>query len=132
MAVRYRIDTEKRIARITVDGQPGPEEHDRIRREMVADPDYVPGMPILLDNRGRKEPSDKERVQEFAMETRSSPVAIERARVAIVVASTAEFGMARMYALLTEQSPQETRVFRDMDEAEAWLLEPRDASGESG
>ena len=48
----------------------------------------------------------------------------EIGRQAIVVARQLEFGMARMYQQLTEQSVQraDLKVFRDMDEAEQWVL----------
>lgn len=31
------------------------------------------------------------------------------------------FGMARMYQILTETSPDEVEIFRDLDEALRWL-----------
>jgi hypothetical protein len=123
MPVTYRIDTEKQIIRITVKGQPLPGEHAAVTQQWLNDPDYVPGMSILLDNRGREEPSDRARVEKLASETRSSPFAVPGIRVAIVVASDAEYGMSRMYGSLAEESGLEIRTFRDIDEAEAWLTE---------
>ena len=45
-----------------------------------------------------------------------------RARIAYVVASDLGFGMSRMYELLSDASPQYNALFRDHDEAMAWLL----------
>lgn len=42
-------------------------------------------------------------------------------RRAVVVASDVAFGMARMYQILTDASPDELEVFRDLDEALRWL-----------
>jgi hypothetical protein len=42
--------------------------------------------------------------------------------LAIVASSPASFGLARMYELMTETAlPKETRVFRELGEAHAWL-----------
>lgn len=46
------------------------------------------------------------------------------ARIAIVAASDVQFGMSRMYEVLIEgRSPGTHRIFRDIEEAEAWLTE---------
>jgi len=42
-------------------------------------------------------------------------------RRALVVASDVVFGMARMYQILTEPSPDEFELFRDFDKALDWL-----------
>jgi hypothetical protein len=41
-------------------------------------------------------------------------------RVAFVTGRDPDFGLARMYEMLTEQPTTEVRVFRDYDEAVAW------------
>jgi len=43
------------------------------------------------------------------------------ARRAVVVGSDVVFGLARMYQMLTESSPDEVEIFRDLDEALRWL-----------
>lgn len=43
------------------------------------------------------------------------------ARRALAVGSDVVFGMARMYQILTDQSPDEFEVFRDLDRALEWL-----------
>ena len=40
---------------------------------------------------------------------------------AVVVSADVAFGMARMYAALSEDSSVPTNVFRDLDEAARWL-----------
>jgi hypothetical protein len=42
-------------------------------------------------------------------------------RRAVVANSEAAFGMARMYAIASEETGQTIQVFRDMSAAEAWL-----------
>jgi hypothetical protein len=42
-------------------------------------------------------------------------------RVAVVAPQDVVFGLARMYGLFREDSPELVRVFRDLPTAEAWL-----------
>ena len=43
-----------------------------------------------------------------------------------VTGSEVGFGMARMYQMLRDESPDEIRIFRNIDEARAWLGLPVD------
>ena len=43
------------------------------------------------------------------------------ARRAVVVTNDVVFGMARMYQILTDESPDELRIFRKVDDALQWL-----------
>ena len=43
------------------------------------------------------------------------------ARRALVVTSDVVFGMARMYQILRDESPDELRIFRKVDDALQWL-----------
>jgi hypothetical protein len=43
------------------------------------------------------------------------------ARRALVITNDVLFGMARMYQLLKDESPDELQIFRNMDEALQWL-----------
>ncbi len=42
-------------------------------------------------------------------------------RTALVVSTSVDFGMARMYGSLAQTVDPGFSVFRDLDEAEAWL-----------
>ena len=44
------------------------------------------------------------------------------ARLAFVVDNDLGFGMARMYEILSDELPQESRVFRSFKEGQDWLL----------
>ncbi len=43
------------------------------------------------------------------------------ARRAVVVTNDVVFGMARMYQILSDESPDELQIFREMDDALQWL-----------
>jgi hypothetical protein len=49
-------------------------------------------------------------------------------KVAIVVGQDVAFGLGRMYELLREGSPEHVRVFRDLGDADRWLLGGPDAA----
>ena len=51
---------------------------------------------------------------------RSSPNA-PGAKRPIVVSSVAAFGLARMFQILREDSPEEVRLFLEVTEARSWL-----------
>ena len=83
-----------------------------------ADPKFDPGFRQLWDFRA---------VSEVAVSTdcvrdlsRTSSFA-EGSRRALVVHSDLQFGLARMFQTLTEHTPHVVGVFRDLDEARAWL-----------
>ena len=44
------------------------------------------------------------------------------ARRAVVVTNDVVFGMARMYQILSDESPDELQIFRKVDEGLEWLL----------
>jgi hypothetical protein len=44
------------------------------------------------------------------------------ARRAVVVTNDVVFGMARMYQILSDESPDELQIFRKVDDALEWLL----------
>jgi len=47
------------------------------------------------------------------------------AKMAILVNSDMNFGKSRMYEMWSSGLPQQMRVFRDYQEAQAWLLDDR-------
>ncbi|HKW90259.1 MAG TPA: methyltransferase domain-containing protein [Methylomirabilota bacterium] len=54
-----------------------------------------------------------------------APAGVSR-RTALVVTALVDYGMARMYGTLAQKVQPDFAVFRDLGEAEAWLLGPRD------
>ena len=44
------------------------------------------------------------------------------AKIACVVSSEVGFGMGRMYEVLSDNLPQQVRVFRNLEEAQYWLI----------
>ena len=119
MPVRYEI--REQILHLTAKGPVSAEEELQCARGWLADPDYRPGMAILLDNRGRETKPSEAHIRKMASRAEASADVLDGTRCAIVVASEVEYGMARMYAFRADGGPVRTRVFRELDLAERWL-----------
>ena len=55
----------------------------------------------------------------------ASAVFVPGSRHALICANEIQYGMARMFAMLSEPHGQVVHVFRELDVAEAWLMERR-------
>ena len=87
-------------------------------RALIADPRFARNFHQLLDLR------DVTNVQ-FTASTVREMVRLNPfgagARRAVVVTNDIVFGMARMYQILADESPDELQIFRKMDDALQWL-----------
>ena len=122
MPLSYEIDTQLSIVRIRAEGSPSLAEQVELAAEWMNDPAYRAGMGILLDNRLRDGPSDRQHVTEVAERAEQTPDLKSGTRCAVVVSSDAEFGMTRMFASMSEGRPLVTKPFRDVGSAEQWLV----------
>lgn len=118
--MRYEIDT-RGFVRITASASPTAEDELAVYRKMLADPSFEPGIDILLDNRARSASGGSSHVQKMARLASGARSELAGCRCAIVVSNEVEFGMARMYELMTDGDPLTVRVFRVLEEAETWL-----------
>jgi len=125
MPVECRLDAEAGIVYTVVSGEIGASDIIEAVEELFRNPDFRPGLIGLADLRSytwRSEMSDIRRVAQFMIANGSK---IGRSRTAIVVASDYSYGMSRMYEAFAAASPIKVKIFRDMDEAVAWLRDDR-------
>jgi hypothetical protein len=122
LPIEYSIDLERGMLRIVARGVVSIDESMQVAREGFTDPDYRPGMPILMDNRLRKEAPSTTDVRSMVQSTKRSPHIPKGTRCAVVVESDIHFGLTRMFSTMGDQGPLVTRGFRDVESAEAWLL----------
>ena len=122
MAITYHIDAPRGLVLTTASGVLTDEELLDHKRRLVEDPHFTPGMKELSDVRG----VDKLNVtpegigQMVALDKLHAP-RLGDYRLAILASEDFVFGTARMYQMLTEDSLEGVRVFRDRAEAEEWL-----------
>ena len=117
MPAEYRIERSRRMVLSRAWGCLTDAELTDNRAALFADAAFEPDMAQLYDFSGVTELKvTSETLRLFARTSRFSP----RARRAMVVSSDAVFGMARMYAIMSDKEDQ-IQVFRDVASAMHWL-----------
>ena len=87
-------------------------------RSLIADPRFARNFHQLIDLR---DVTDVQITASCIREmVRLNPFGAG-ARRAVVVTNDVVFGMARMYQILSDESPDELQIFRKMDDALQWL-----------
>jgi hypothetical protein len=128
MPVTYQIDKANRLIHTECTGAVTLAEVVDHFRQLEADPECPPYVDVLLD-------VTQEVTIPSSDELRTVTLAIARVRrrvqfgfCAIVASTDALFGMMRMFEVFTEDYFRESRAFRTLEEAEAWLVAKREGS----
>lgn len=113
--VDYRYEPDRNLLLVTVTGP--------VTDADFADanfPDVPSGTLELLDLAGAGRPEiSTARLRHLAETDTRRPQRI--ARMAILVTTDVAFGLARMYQTLSSEMKTEVQIFRDRDQALAWL-----------
>jgi hypothetical protein len=119
MSWHYKIDVPGRLVNVQVDGILCDADLVDGDSALRNDPEFDPAFYQLLD----LSKADGSEVTADGVRALASrpPLFSSSARRALVVRSDLGFGMSRMFELLREGKSGEVRVFRDIDEARAWL-----------
>lgn len=122
MPMTYTIDAEARLVRIVGTGRLTDDEMLQCVSALRADPKLEPDMNTLSDMREISVGFTADGVSSMLELMESTADRRSTAKAAIVVSSTAAFGMGRMVELRTEDRVEPTfRIFREMQEACDWL-----------
>jgi hypothetical protein len=119
MPIDWRESPDKRGIVIEFTDPYSTRDYDRMMKEIFARTNVSP-LRLLADVR-RSTPPRSDFVQHASTFWRQNLDAMEGARIAVVVGTDAQFGMARMAEMYAEQLPFRIRVFRGWDDAEDWL-----------
>ena len=108
---------------VAVQGAFAPGDFDRLHKEIVRHRDWRPGLNILFDDTDLDTDNlytaDVEYIAELIAAMKSD---YEQSKMAIVVGSDVQYGLARQLQALTEsQTGTQMRVFVNEDEAANWL-----------
>lgn len=128
MPVTFEVRSDG-ILEIVRSGALGRAEEDASLALRHSDDRIVPGMRVLVDSRKVVPADSLEAVQHLAAVARATAADLDCGALALVVSSDVGYGMARMYMALTEARHPNTQVFRDYDEAVAWLKSQPEAPG---
>ena len=125
MKSSIEIDTNQSIARVTLHGELIIDEFLALYEELLLHPQFLPTMSVIWDARDASAvkftSSDLQRIGNFVREK-----TIERGegKASWVVSADFEYGMGRMYQLMTEGDiPVTFMVFRSIEEANQWAME---------
>jgi len=128
LPVETKIDTEKGLRMHALAGRVTLAMIEDALAEIYARPDYRSEAGVLWDVRAADlsqiKGGEVRGIVEYVMTHRGAPPGT---RTAILVARDLDFGLARMAEQQLEaKSPSDVTVFRDMDEAMAWLEAARE------
>jgi hypothetical protein len=132
MPVTYHIDKDNSLIRTRCTGPVTIEEVINHFHVLERDPDCPDHLDVLLDLSEETSIPKKENLQDVAREIGRIRSRVQFGTCAIAACTDALFGMSRMFEVLAEQYFRETRVFRTVSEAEAWLNSQRPANSAAG
>lgn len=122
MPINYRIDSEQKIVWTKASGVLTDQELLEHKRRLAQDPNFKSGMRELSDvSEIEKLEVTPEGITRFVMQDKADVMSLGDFKLAIVASADEVFGMARMYQIFTEKNIPRIGVFRDLEEARAWL-----------
>ena len=133
MGIEYDLDERRRLVRTIARGTVGPDDMVSHIRGLAADERVVAPLYELWDGTGiEKFNVFGTHVRVFLDTAMSFQERFGAARLAIVSSSPVLYGLGRMAQLLSDVTPFEISVFKELDIAEQWMeerLTERDAGG---
>ena len=123
MANTYRFEDEFLFT--TIEGETGYEEVKKYLDDLMLDPGFRPGMPGVIDCRRVTSLFSILDLRRTAADAKTRPELQVPGRAAVLASSNIVYGLLRMYEVFNEDNPAQTRVFRELEPAMAWLKGPR-------
>jgi hypothetical protein len=122
MPITYEIDEANGWVWMVGSGVITDEEVLTYRQSLLADPRFRSSMKLLSDMRGiERVEVTAGGIRRLVHEESSHASELAARRLAIVTDSPVAYGMARMYQMLAENTGGAIQVFRQIEEATAWL-----------
>ncbi len=121
MPITYTIDKEQNIVVVTWQGEVTEEEYRAHLRAMLQDPDALRARRCLTDLSQATALMHGAQLNAIANAEATPRLKGRPWKTAVLVGSTAHYGVARQYEILS-QSESTDSVFRDRAAALAWLL----------
>ena len=122
MPITLRYDRKKKVLYGTMTGQVTEEEFQATLQEILQSDQFPPDTGTLWDLRELDFRTIDTPLEKRFINIRRKYPQRGRARLAFIVAGDLGFGMARMYEILSEDLPQEIKIFKNYSEGESWLL----------
>ena len=125
MPVTYQIDKVNKIIRTKCTESVSLEEVIEHFRVLKQDPDCPDRLDVLLDLSEQTSIPTRIEMKEVSREMCKIQDTVQFGGFAIVACADALYGMIRMLQVFAEQCFRESHVFRELSEAEAWLISQR-------
>lgn len=121
MTVNYQYDSEKKFLLVKISGVLDWDNLRQTAEKITTATEFPKNVDTLYD---LTEMDFSNITAEFEQKLIHFRKHLDRgnAKIACLVSSDIGFGMGRMYEVFSEDLPQQVRVFREMGEAEKWLL----------
>jgi len=121
MSLSYSIDANRRLIVVRAYGVLTEADVTRVREQIRVDPGFNREFDQLFDARDVEDIAlSKEGMARLA----DTSILAPEVRRAFVAKTTLQYGMARMFTAVSEQRQHITQVFRELEQAEAWLARP--------
>ena len=119
MPVSYRIDPVQKIVYTTFEGEVTDQQFVRHARKIGSDPEIDGSFVELI----HADTSSMKGVTAAGVREAADALRLYTSirKIGIVASRNVEFGLARMVALLADESPVEIQVFREQADARSWL-----------
>lgn len=123
MPITYTIKKEKGVVVSKHEGVVSDKELLDTYRRLYNDPDFQLEFKKLVDLRATESlERSADALQDIAQMIKSRYAGSSaRSKTAIVAPRDLSYGLARIYEVYSEDTPQETAVFRDLEKALDWL-----------
>jgi hypothetical protein len=131
MAITYAIAPDQRRIRVYASGIIRAEDLHKFLDDLLEDPGLGPGLRALYDARFAEPDITILQLAEVATKV-ARVVARGVERIAIVGESTNTIRVSKTFATLARAVGIDVEVFTDLEEADAWLDEPREDVADGG
>ena len=124
--MNWTVDDEGRFVVVRTSGSFSADDHRRMVEDVVSRPFWEPGRDTLFDNSGLAVDGQAfPAISQAADPHRQFDDAIGTGRSAIVMPSADMFGVGRMFEeVVGDAISSRLRIFRDVEQAREWLLDP--------
>ena len=127
MTYQYRIDTSLGLILERFEGKIGWHDVWEGTIESAEDPEFRPGMTVVTDLTDAELNFGYEGMRELVSRDANAPN-VRLGRVAVIAPGPVQYGLSRMYEMLSNEFRihDKFRVFSDFSEARTWLGVPKD------
>lgn len=117
--LKYAVDSARKRIDVQLQGTASGADILAGIRSMLDDPAFDPSFAMLIELHALKHSPTIPELRDIALMIRAN--ASTCARRAIVTERLVSYGLAVLFAILTEGATAQYQAFRSRDEAEAWL-----------